>query len=109
MKRPATSRALAAELERGARRLQSFTGRKAEPLATVEAPRIPKVGLVVGTCDGILYTTVRDGREEKYIHKFKASDKPMMVVSPNGSQIFLIGGRFRFTERGIVDASDRSG
>ena len=65
--------------------------------------------LVVGTCDGVLYTTVRDGRKEKYIHKFKADDAPLLVVSPDGRQLMLIGGRFRFTERGIVDRSDRSG
>jgi len=63
------------------------------------------VALVVGRCDGVLYTTVRDGAREKYIHKFKASDAPLLAISPDGCQILLIGGNYRFTERGIVDLS----
>ncbi len=54
-------------------------------------------------------TTRSGGKIEKYVHEFKAQDRPMLVVSPDGRQLMLIGGRFRFTERGIVDDSDRSG
>jgi hypothetical protein len=100
------------EFEEGARRLRSFTGYEAEAVANIRPPRVPSVGLVVGTCDGVLYTTRTTrsgGKVEKYIHKFAQADKPLLVVSPDGRQLMLIGGRFRFTERGIVDASDRSG
>ena len=31
----------------------------------------------------------------------------MFIVSPDGKQLFLIGGNYTFTERGIVDASDK--
>ena len=55
---------------------------------------------------GVLYTTVRDGKEEKYIHQFKAKDKPLLCVTPDGTQILLVGGAYDFTERGIVDRSD---
>jgi hypothetical protein len=96
------------EFEQAARLYQRFTGHAAAPLADVPAPRVPRVGLAIGTCDGLLYTTVRDGAKEAYIHRFKAADRPLFVVSPDGLQLFLVGGRFRFTERGIVDFSDRS-
>ena len=65
-------------------------------------------GRNIGECDGVLYTTVRDGKIEHYIHEFADSDKPMLAVSPNGRQLILIGGRYKFTERGIVDTSDKS-
>jgi hypothetical protein len=94
------------QLDRAARLYKRFTGHDAEPLADVRAPRVPRVGLVVGECDGILYTTVRDGEKERYIHRFHAGERPLLVVSPDGKQLMLIGGRFTFTERGIVDRSD---
>ena len=96
------------QLTRATRLYKRFTGHDAEPLADVAAPRVPRVGLVVGECDKIDYTTVRDGRTERYTHKFHPGDKPLLVVSPDGKQLLLIGGRFTFTERGIVDHSERS-
>ena len=73
----------------------------------MNVPPLPKVAAVIGECDGVLYTTVRDGVTERYIHEFRKADKPLLCVSPDGRQILLVGGRYRFTEAGIVDASDK--
>lgn len=97
------------DVQRAASLYERFSGHEAEIAGRVRVPAIPKVGVAIGTLDGVLYTTVRDGVTEKYIHKFAARDKPVLVVSPDGRQIFVIGGRYTFTERGIVDASDKSG
>ena len=86
---------------------ERFSGHDAEVLGRVKLPDLPEAAAVMGVCDGILYTTVRDGVEEKYIHKFRKSDAPLMAVSPDGKQILLIGGRYVFTDRGIVDLSDK--
>lgn len=51
----------------------------------------------------MLYTTVRDGKKERYIHNFKKSARPNLVASHDGAKIALIGGNYRFTDRGIVD------
>lgn len=87
---------------------ERFTGHKAEGVGTIPLPRMPRVGVLIGDIDGVLYTTVRDGKTEKYIHQFHRDDKPAFVVSPDGKQLFLIGGAYDFTERGIVDRSDKS-
>lgn len=63
----------------------------------------PDVALTVGECDGILYSTIRDGTPEKYVHKFKKSARPLLVASHDGRILGLIGGNFRFTDRGITD------
>lgn len=86
---------------------ERFTGHDAEIAGTVTVPPLPSTVAVIGPCDAICYTTVRDGKKEKYIHKFRAADKPLMCVSPDGSQILLVGGQYVFTERGIVDLSDK--
>jgi hypothetical protein len=96
------------QFERAAKLYADFTGHDAEPLAEVDLPLAPRVALVVGFCDGLLYTTVRDGKEERYIHEFAKRDRPLFLVSPDGRQLILYGGNYRFTERGIVDRSDKS-
>lgn len=93
--------ALAADL------FERFTGHDAESIGSISIGKMPKVAAVIGELDGVLYTTVRDGRVESYIHNFKAKDKPLLCVSPDGRQMLIVGGHYDFTERGIVDGSDR--
>ncbi len=81
---------------------QQFTGHEATHYQKIPL-NTPKAALQVGSCDGILYTTVRDGVTEHYIHKFKKSAQPVLAASSDGKQLFLLGGNFNFTERGIVD------
>lgn len=97
-----------AQARKAANLYERFSGHEATEGVRIKKPTIPDVGVLIGEIDGILYTTVRDGKVEKYIHKFHPSDKPDFVVSPDGRQIFLVGGRYDFTERGIVDKSDKS-
>ncbi len=96
------------DIRRAADLYERFSGHEAEIAGRIEVPEIPRVGVCVGEVDGILYTTVRDGVTEKYIHKFKAADRPLFVVAPDGRQLYLVGGGYDFTERGIVDHSDPS-
>lgn len=89
-----------------ARRYERFTGHDAEVFGTIEFPNLDGVAVaMIGECDGVLYTTVRDGKTERYIHEFEEADKPLLCVTPDGRQLLLVGGRYRFTERGIVDHS----
>lgn len=99
-------RTIRSEADRVADLVERFKGHDAEILGKVNLPPIPSHLGVIGELDGVLYTTQRDGVIEKYIHKFAAKDKPLLCVSPDGSSLHLIGGRYTFTERGIVDLSD---
>lgn len=82
---------------------QRFTGHDALDEVKIDKPVLPDVMLVVGDIDGIMYTTVRDGVVEKYVHQFKKKASPLFCVSHDGKQIYLVGGEYDFTERGIVD------
>jgi len=64
---------------------------------------LPKAGLVIGELDGVLYTTQRDGKTEKYIHEFKKRSRPLLISSNDGTSLHILGGRYGMTERGIVD------
>ena len=82
---------------------REFTGHEPEIVDRVPLPHNPEVLIVIGKCDGIMYTTVRDGVTEKYVHQFKSKARPLFCVTPDGSQLVLLGGEYDFTERGIVD------
>lgn len=85
---------------------ERFTGHRTRVAGVVDMPPMPEVVAIIGPCDFIGYTVTRDGKREKYIHDFAAKDRPQMAVAADGS-LWLIGGAYDFTERGIVDASDR--
>lgn len=87
---------------------ERFSGHEAEVAGRIEVPDLPRVAVAIGEVDGLLYTTVRDGVVERYIHQFKKRDRPLFVVAPDGRQLYLVGGGYDFTERGIVDHSDPS-
>lgn len=60
-------------------------------------------GLVIGELDGVLYTTIRDGKTEKYIHRFGKKSRPLLTARADGKQLGIVGGRFQMTEAGIED------
>lgn len=50
-----------------------------------------------------MYETTRDGKRERYLHKFSKGSRPALVSNFDGNAIHMIGGSYDFTERGIVD------
>lgn len=84
---------------------RDFTGDEPEH-ATKIPIRTPKTGLLVGDLDGVLYTTVRDGVTERYIHEFKKGSRPLLAAAHDGKSLHILGGEYEFTERGIVDKED---
>lgn len=91
------------QLRNASKLFKNFTGHKASRKVSIDKPEIPDVLLAVGDVDGILYTTVRDGKQERYIHEFRKTSRPLFCVSPDGKQLHMIGGKYTFTERGIED------
>jgi len=64
---------------------------------------IPKAVAVMGTVEFVGYMTTHQGKTHLYIHEFAAGSRPSFCAGPGRNQAFLIGGRYRVTERGIVD------
>lgn len=93
---------LPSEVAEAQQRYEEFTGHEASHGERVKIPT-PRAGLLVGDLDGVLYTTVRDGRTEKYVHKFRRNSRPYLVAGSDGRSLHVLGGDFEFTERGIVD------
>lgn len=77
-----------------------FTGDNPEYIDTVDLP-VDSVAMAIGHCDAVMYETVREGKTEKYVHKFKKGARPVLAVSSDGSQLYILGGNYIFTDRGI--------
>lgn len=90
------------QFRQAAQRFQDFTGHDPEPVGRAEI-QVPKAAAVIGELEAVMYQTVRDGKTEHYIHKFRASSRPLLCASPDGEQLLIVGGNYEFTERGIVD------
>lgn len=96
------------DVRRAASLYERFTGHEAEFVGKIKVKPLPRVAVFVGDLDFVGYTTIRDGVKEKYIHRFAQKDRPALCVTPDGKMILVIGGNYTFTERGIVDKSDKS-
>lgn len=94
--------AYARELDAADDLLNDFSGHRAREVLSVRERPI-KAGLVVGDLLGVMYATTRDGKRLQYCHEFRPSSRPLLVASHDGSRIGIVGGRYRFTDRGIED------
>lgn len=56
--------------------------------------------VAIGECTRISYLTPEN---VEYMHKFKKKSRPMLAVSDDGKQLYLVKGKYRFTDRGIED------
>ena len=90
------------EVDKAANLFRDFSGEYPEGLQSVKLP-VPKTGLVIGELDAVDYTTVRDGKTERYRHSFKKSSRPHLAASHDGKSLHVLGGEYEFTERGIED------
>lgn len=64
---------------------------------------IPESMAVIGHVNAIEYDTTRDGPAVFARHDFAKGSRPVLCVGKGKGQIFLIGTRYHFTDRGIVD------
>jgi len=85
-----------------ARLLEDFSGTPAKRRRELRTPE-HDVLLEVGRVDGIMYTAKRDGKTQRYVHEFRASSRPVLAVSHDGAQLYLLAGAYKFTDRGIED------
>lgn len=61
---------------------------------------IPEVLVQLGTLRAVVYTADRgDGGARQYIHFME--NEPLLTCDPKGTQLYIVGGRYRVTRRGI--------
>ena len=62
---------------------------------------IPKVLVHLGYLRGLIYSSDKgtQGRRRTYIHFMERP--PRLTCNPDGTQLYIVGGRYRVTPRGI--------
>ena len=86
---------------RAAKLLRGFTGTRTVKSRVARKPAIPDSVVEIGPILGIIYKI--DNTGEKLHHAFASKAQPLLLVSHDGRQVFIVGGRFTFTDRGFVD------
>jgi len=80
---------------------QDFRGDDPENIDTIEVPDYDTF-MVIGELDFVGYSTIRDGERENYIHHFDEKSRPLLCSSHDGKQLIIVGGRYKFGNRGII-------
>jgi hypothetical protein len=64
--------------------------------------RIPGVVVRLGKLKGLIYTSDRGqcGRSRTFVHFMETP--PMLAANAEGTQLYILGGRYRVTRKGIV-------
>ena len=55
----------------------------------------------LGKLVGVIYESVVDGKKQHYIHEFKKIGSPVLAVNTIGNQLYILGGKYKVTIRGI--------
>jgi hypothetical protein len=95
------------EVRQAASLSRRFSGMEPRVAGTVNVARLPRTAISIGYIDAVDYETFRHGEVQRFRHVFKKHSRPLFCVSPDGRQLLMLGGAFRFTARGIVDRSRR--
>lgn len=69
--------------------------------------QLPRAVARMGPVEFIGYMTTHKGKSALYIHHFAPGSRPLMYAGPRRNQLYLIGGRFKVTARGITDMNAR--
>lgn len=83
---------------------ERFTGRPPERVACLPFERwAPRVLVELGELRALVYRAARragePGGRQTYVHHFDRP--PHLLADPAGRRLFIAGGRFRVTRRGI--------
>ena len=65
-------------------------------------PAPPRVLVRLGQLKGLIYTSDRGqcGRPRTFVHFLETP--PVLAANPEGTQLHILGGRYRVTRKGIV-------
>lgn len=92
---------MATESERARNLFEKFHRRAPQGLELASMSFEKPIPLLqVGQCWAISYTV--KGGPKPFFHKFETRHRPLLYVSADGTEAFIIKGRWRFTERGFT-------
>jgi hypothetical protein len=88
---------------RAAKAYAGFTGRAPDRVDYAQLDDHPVAGYQLGQMEGVAYEATRDGKTERYFHEFSRRARPKLVVKDDGSQMYIVNGKYKVGDRGIED------
>jgi hypothetical protein len=61
----------------------------------------PETVFLIGELEAVQYRVA--GEPKAFYHKFANRGRPLLFSSADGSRIFIVKGRWKFTDRGFVN------
>lgn len=101
-------RELTPQLAAARKLYREFSGERGNTVRETPIPPALRTGLAIGPVLMIGYSAIRDGKRERYAHTFARNARPLLAASHDGRTLYLLGGAYRFTDRGIVDRKPRT-
>lgn len=86
------------QLNKATNLFREFTGHEPLPEDILRLTEDTVVA-IVGNVHSISYSATRDSECETYIHEFP--DRPVLAISFDGTQAFILAGGFKFTDKGF--------
>ena len=74
----------------------------AAPFVRCHRRRAPRILTPLGQLKGLIYSSDRGqcGRPRTFVHFMETP--PLLASNPGGTQLYILGGRYRVTRKGIV-------
>jgi hypothetical protein len=93
------------ELEHAVGEYEAFHwGNSADSIEQVEIPDPPRTLVLIGELEGVIYRTAKGKRkQESWVHFHDERTPPKLAYDPQTGQLYILGGKYRITPRGIED------
>ncbi len=82
---------------------KAFTGHEPKKSQVAKLDGSDVAGYALGDMVGVAYEATRDGQTDQYFHRFKKAARPKLVSRDDGKQLYIAGGKYKITDRGIED------
>jgi hypothetical protein len=88
--------------DKAAKLFKSFHHRPAreDEIVMMQAIKDDITCMKIGELDAVIYRT--EDEPKGHIHRFTKTDRPLIWITADGNQMFVTGGRYRFTDRGFI-------
>lgn len=85
------------------KKFRDFHGDVPSSVNRVVVRDAPNILYTLGEIESITYNADRDGDHDRFVHNFRKRSRPLLTVTKDGKKLYLIGGSYSVTDRGIVD------
>lgn len=82
---------------------KDFSGHAPQKVKRARLDDRDVTGWQMGPVVGVAYEARRDGVTKQYFHEFKKAARPNLVSRDDGKQLYIEGGKYKVTDRGIED------